>query len=513
MSEQTETTLDYTNKDYTSLREAMLELAGERLPEWTDHSPNDLGVTLLELVAYMGDMLLYYQDRIANESYLETALERQSVIKLLRLIGYELRPPTSASADLTLLFKDDATGIVTINPGAAFQTTAKATGTPVGFQYVRPDAFEIDLDDANVAPIITHSDGKTYKRFETLPVVQVDASIAAEIIGSSDASAGQRFRLARVPLIVDQLDVRVDEGSGGVLWQRRDSLLNSLSGDSHYIVRREQDDVAVVEFGDGRHGRIPRRGRNNITATYRVGGGRKGNVPALSITKAVTAIDHLKEVYNTEAATGGADAESSEEAVLRGPQLFRAQERAVTARDFEAHAKAFGVGKARARNAGWNRIELFVAPEGGGYATDTLKEDLRDFFEDKRIMTSILDIRDPQYINVCIRGTLQIDAYYFTEQVQQRVAKAIAELLAFEQVDFEYTFYLSKVYEAVEAIEGVDALHVSRLSKAGETTALPADGRLRFSWNEIPRGQPVTWSQDAITGEWTWQTWKQGVAC
>ena len=185
----------------------------------------------------------------------------------------------------------------------------------------------------------------------------------------------------------------------------------------------------------------------------------------------------------------------------------------MTARDFEAHAKAFGVGKARARAAGWNRVELFVAPVGGGYATDTLKEDLRTYFEDKRIMTSILDIKDPQYINVCIAGSLQIDAYYFTEQVQQRVAKGIAELLAFDQVDFEYTFYLSKVYEAVEAIEGVTALHVSRLSRAGGTLALPADGRLRFSWNEIPRGQPLTWKQDAVTGEWSWQTWKQGALC
>lgn len=513
MSEQTTSTIDYTNKDYASLREAMLELASERLPEWTDHSPNDLGVTLLELVAYMGDILLYYQDRIANESYLETAVERHSVIKLLRLIGYELRPPTAATADLTLLFKHDAGGIVTINPGAMFQTTAKATGTPVGFHYVRTDPLEIDLDDTSVAPLITHSDGKSYKRFETLPVVQVDARITAEIIGSSDSSEGQRFRLARIPLIVDQLDVRVEEGEGAVLWQRRDSLLNTLSKDSHYIVRREQDDIALVEFGDGRHGRIPRRGRNNITATYRVGGGRRGNVPALSISKAVSGIENLKLVYNAESATGGADAESSEEAVLRGPQLFRAQERAVTARDYEAHSKAFGVGKARARAAGWNRIELFVAPEGGGYATDTLKEDLRKFFEDKRIMTSILDIHDPQYINVCIQGTLQIDAYYFTEQVQQRVGKAIADLLAFEQVDFEYTFYLSKVYEAVEAIEGVAALHVSRLSRAGDTLALPVDGRLRFSWNEIPRGQPVTWKQDPITGEWSWQTWKQGVSC
>lgn len=501
--------IDYTNKDYASLREAMLELAREKLPEWTDHSANDLGVMLLELFAYMGDILLYYQDRISNESYLETAVERRSVINLLRLIGYELRPPTPASADLTLLFKHDATGTITIDKGAIFQTTAKATGEPIGFQYVR-NPLNIVLDDLQ---IVTHTDNKSYKRFATLPVVQVDAVIGDEIVGSSDGSASQRFRLARAPLIEDQLELRVDEGAGPVLWERHDFLLHSLAGNTHYTVRRDQDDIAFVEFGDGRHGKIPRQGRNNITATYCVGGGSKGNVPPNTIIKIVTPIDQLELVFNEAPATGGADAESSSEAVIRGPQLFRAQQRAVTARDYEAHAKAFGVGKARARAASWNRIELFVAPVGGGQPTDTLKEDLRTYFEDKRVMTSIIDILDPEYVNVCIQGTLEIDAYYFTEQVQQRVSNAVADLLAFENVNFEYTLYLSKIYEAIEAIEGVAYLHVTRFARSDSTKSLPDDGRLRFGWHEIPRAHPVHWVQDAVTGIWIWQSWKPGGIC
>src|SRR5690242_18686998 len=96
--------IDYTNKDYASLLAGMLALARERFPDWTDQSPNDLGVMLLELFATMGDSLFYDQDRIAGESFLETAVERRSVVQLLRLIGYELRPPTAASAGLALLF-------------------------------------------------------------------------------------------------------------------------------------------------------------------------------------------------------------------------------------------------------------------------------------------------------------------------------------------------------------------------------------------------------------------------
>jgi hypothetical protein len=475
--------IDYTHKDFASLRDAMLELAAEKLPAWTDHSPNDLGVMLVELFAYMGDIMLYYQDRIAHESYLDTAVERRSVVNLLRLLGYELRPPTAASADLTLLFDKAAPGTVTIPTAAEFETNAQLTGKPVTFQYVR-EPLTVDLDQL---PIQQHSDGQKYKFFRTLPVIQVDRVVTGEVVGSSDGSAGQRFALLGVPLIEGTLELRVDEGGGPKLWERRSSLLYSSAGDEHYDVRRDENGVAWVGFGDDKYGKIPRRGRNNILATYRTSGGEKGNVPPFSITEAVTNIDRLKLVLNAGPAVGGAEAEPSEEAALRAPKLFRAMGRAVTAGDFEAHAHEFGVGKARARSAGWNSIDLFVAPAGGGLPSDTLKEDLRNYFESKRMMTSIVEIQDPVYVSVYVEGTLEIEAYFYASQVQERVENAVRSLLAFDNVAFEATLYLSKVYEAIEAIDGVRGVNVTRFARSDSTTPLPADGTLRFGWNEIPQ--------------------------
>jgi hypothetical protein len=474
--------IDYTNKDYASLRDAMLALGREKLPAWTDQSPNDFGVLLVDLFAYLGDILLYYQDRIAAESYLATAVERRSVINLLRLIGYELRPPRPASADLTLLFKHDASGTITLTTGGAFETTAKATGKPIGFQYVR-DPLTIDLAALTT---IRHSDGKDYKMYETLPVLQVDAAVAQDVLGSSDGGAGQRYALARAPLIDDSLVVTVDEGAGPLAWTRQDTLLYSESTDEHYVVRRDENDIATIEMGDNKHGKIPRRGRNNIVAAYRIGGGVRGNVPPYTIVKAVTAIPNLKLVFNRKDATGGADAEAADEATLRGPHLFRAMGRAVTAHDYEFHAQEFGVGKARARADGWNGIDLFVAPVGGGLPTDTLKEDLRTYFESKRIMTSLVELRDPVYVGVSIEGKLEVEAYFYQDQVKQRVENAIRDLLAFDNVDFEVRLYLSKVYEAIEAIEGVEAVNITRFAKPDSANALPPDGTLRFGWNEIP---------------------------
>lgn len=494
--------IDYTNKDYASLRAALLQLAQEKLPVWTDHSPNDLGVLLLELFAFLGDQLFYYQDRIANESYLDTAVERRSVLHLLRLIGYELRPAMPASADLTLLFAFDATGPVIIPTGAQFQTTAAATGSPVNFQYVRDPL----ILNPGTLPAVTHSDGQTYRRFATLPIIQVDASISGEIVGSSDGSAGQRFALARMPLIDETLMVSVDEGIGPRVWERRETLLYSGPTDAHYSVRRDENNVSYLEFGDNRYGKVPRRGRNNITADYRTGGGAKGNVPPHTIVKAVTKITGLEVVFNEQAASAGADPEATADAVQRGPRLFRSMGRAVTAEDYEVHAREFGVGKARARADGWNYIDLFVAPAGGGFPSDTLKEDLRAYFDSKRILTSLVEIHSPVYVRVYIQGQLEVESFFFTKQIQEQVEAAVQGLLTFENVDFEDRLFLSKVYEAIEQIEGVRGVNITHFTKAdpAETDLpldLPLDGTLRFGWNEIPiAAYPQGIQLDSVTG-------------
>lgn len=499
--------IDYTSKDYASLRDTLLALATDKLPEWTDHSPNDLGVLLLELFAHVGDALFYHQDRIAAESFLETAIERRSVVQLLRLIGYELRPPLAASADLTLVFDGNATGPVTIPRGAAFTTTAAATGEPITFQFIqRP----LTIDRTSLPTGILDSKGnlapppnplpagsKTVKLYRKLPVVQVDMTVTGEILASSDGTAGQRYPLSKAPVIDDTLEVQVDEGAGPALWTRVQSLFDSGSTDTHYAVRRDENGVVFIELGDGTYGKVPRRGLNNIAATYRVGGGIKGNVNAGTITKVVTSIPDLKQVVNEKAAGGGTDAEATADAVKRGPQQFRAMGRAVTASDFEGLAKAFGVGKARAEAASWNNIQIVVAPTGGGYVSDTLREDLLAFLDARRIMTTIVQIKDPTYVHVLIDATVTVQSQFSRRLVQQAVEDVVKNLLAFENVEFGQTLYISRFYDAIQDIEGVLGVNITRFARLdpeGQTLptslpndGIPTDGQLTFSGlGELP---------------------------
>jgi len=90
--------IDYMAKDYASFRQALLDLIPTLVPDWKERHEADLGITLVELLAYVGDHLSYYQDAVANEAYLETARQRISVRRHARLIDYRMHDGASARA-------------------------------------------------------------------------------------------------------------------------------------------------------------------------------------------------------------------------------------------------------------------------------------------------------------------------------------------------------------------------------------------------------------------------------
>ena len=90
--------IDYLAKDYASFRRLMLDRLGALVPGWTETHPADLGVTLVELLAYVADRLSYTQDAIATEASLGTARRRVSVRRHARLVDYPMHDGCNARA-------------------------------------------------------------------------------------------------------------------------------------------------------------------------------------------------------------------------------------------------------------------------------------------------------------------------------------------------------------------------------------------------------------------------------
>ncbi|WAZ20019.1 putative baseplate assembly protein [Streptomyces cinnabarinus] len=119
-----EPTIDYLAKDYASFRRLLLDRFSLTMPEWTERHVPDLAVTLVELLAYVGDRLSYQQDAVASEAYLDTARLRTSVRRHARLVDYPMHDGCAARAFVCLETEQET---VTL-PGADLAFTVLPPG-------------------------------------------------------------------------------------------------------------------------------------------------------------------------------------------------------------------------------------------------------------------------------------------------------------------------------------------------------------------------------------------------
>lgn len=102
--------VDYLARDFVSLRNALLDFASQRYPDWTEKIEADAGVMLAEIMAALGDEFSYIQDRYAREAYLETASQRRSLRHHARLVDYTIHDGLTAQTFLDLKVKKPENG-------------------------------------------------------------------------------------------------------------------------------------------------------------------------------------------------------------------------------------------------------------------------------------------------------------------------------------------------------------------------------------------------------------------
>ena len=120
--------IDYTSRDYYAIRQQLIARVKERTNnQWQGSDPNDFGLALVEAFAYMGDMLNYYIDRLANESYILTATQRQTLLNIARMYGYTPAGYVSAVTQITMSNDNGYKGLV----GAAIIEDGVISGSTV----------------------------------------------------------------------------------------------------------------------------------------------------------------------------------------------------------------------------------------------------------------------------------------------------------------------------------------------------------------------------------------------
>ncbi|TBO55653.1 putative baseplate assembly protein [Streptomyces kasugaensis] len=284
----------------------------------------------------------------------------------------------------------------------------------------------------------------------TTPATHAE-SVRDEPLGESAGVPGQRLRLAQSPVVAGRppLLLEISSGEGWEPWEVVSDFASSGPADRHLTLDAATGEIAFgpsVRLPDGsmaQYGAVPPKGSALRATHYRTGGGRTGNVARGAIQVLRSSIPYIASVENREAARGGVDGETVREAKVRAPIALRAQERAVTARDYEELARRAAPEAARicclsvdTPQAGENAVRVLVVPQAVAdrdgrlrfeqlVPGDELLGRVTSFLDERRPLGTRLAVGPPFYQGVTVVATLHSFRAAKAERVRTEALDAL----------------------------------------------------------------------------------------
>ena len=507
----------------------------QRCPEWTDLSPGDPGMTLVEVFAYLTEVMIYRLNRLPEKAYIE----------FLRLIGVRLQPPAAAAATLRFKISRTQNHPVEIPRGTRVSTKRTDGAEPPvfttvenvviaeGHTEVEVIAFHCELVDAEDAGEGTGAPGLTLK-VRHPPIIAPAGNGLDLVVGvetdpeAIDASmpavqhAGKAFRIWR------EVENFSNLGANRFVY-----VADRFSGIISFApaVRMRNPEGALQEIPQAL-AEVPPVGRK-ILVWYRRGGGAQGNVTANILTTLKDPIPGM-EVTNPGPATGGTSAETLENALIRGPQELHSLHRAVTARDFELVATHSSGAVERATaftkaslwvHAPPGTVEVLLVPHipedqrGEGhvttealetYQTDVIRGQIQQALDSRKPLGTSCLVNWARYKTVQVRAGVVVHREEDPAAVKQRVMRRLWQTINplssppdIEGWSFGKPLTAWDIYKIISAEPGVSSVGKVRMVvdevPGTDVKALCADGFQPHTWY-AGSGESVFRSMDDAQG-------------
>lgn len=451
--------LDYTNYDFDDL----VNQLNERLradAAWRDIYQSSTGTMLIQFLAYVLNMALFYVERRAEESFLPTAQNRSSLVNLVSLLNYIPKRKTSAIGNLQF-------SIPTISDEIVYIPKYTECQSADGYKYLTNESVAIQKGQLNV----------------TASGIQGEL-VQTEI--TSNGTLNQEYNLSSInvensgDLLNPSLRVIID----GTEWSLVSSFLDSENTSNHYRIINEIDGTVSVLFGDNINGKSPASG-SVIRIQYINSDGISGNV---TFTGKITTINDTIydgqgavvsdiSVTNSSAFLGGDAEESIEEIRNEAPQVFKTGDRAVTKADFisiiknqsgVADANVWGENE-EALAAGTtvdyemlNKVKMSIILQEWQLPDSTFKTNLSNVIYNKSMLTVKYEFIEPSIINVIPTMSVVVTSGYSQSQAQADIEEELANLfLLGDTAKLGTKIKYSQIVSALHDLAGVSYLNLT----------------------------------------------------
>ena len=467
--------VNYTNQDFWSLKNRLVQFINERFgPNGTvipntfnDLVESSIAIMLIENWAFMADMLSFKIDQIANEVFIDTVTEIDNAFRICKLVGFEPLPPIAARTMWTATINSPLSVDLTISTPITINTVAGTT--PIVIELFQADSNNEPLFDDN----ITISAGA----LNSQSIIGLEGTSREDNV-NGNGTVSQTYATIYSPVIYDSIRVYVD----GVAWERVDYFTDSQPR-QEYRVEFDSNYRAYIIFGNNRTGLIPSSG-SSILIDYRQGGGAIGNIVTGSIeTQISVSVEGIPysipvNIQNYTPGQYGYNGDTLNDIRTKLPKWIRTQDRAVSGDDYKTIADQFAtpyhgsIGKSTIvlRNHGCaaNIIDIYILAKGTEndsleLASNELKVDLSQEFNDKKMITDHICIKDGEVILTDVNVEATLNKFYrkFELEIKQQISNEINAFFSLNNWEFDQDLKAADLSRQLSDIKEVTSFTIN----------------------------------------------------
>ena len=416
-------------------------------PEFTDYDFEGSGLSvLLDVLAYNTHYNALYQNFTVNEMFLDSAGKRNSVVSRAKELGYTPYSATCSEAiiDLTITNPTLFPESLTLPKNASFTTTVDG----VTYTFYTTDAITIPYDAGYKFSDVTIKEG-------------------TPITFKYTVASGARYMVPNSNVDMKTLVVRVQESAQSTVFHtytRADSILNVTGSDRAYFVKEIENQLYELKFGDGILGMELSNG-NVVHLEYFVTNAGATNGAKQFTYTGPTLLNGGATVTLKNAAYKGADIESIASIKFNAPKAYTAQNRAVTAEDYqsliynkfpEAQTVSVWGGEDNIPPI-YGKAFLCIKPKGGDILSPAQrKEIIHDILSTRNVVSITPELIDPEYINISLNVTVYYNDRDTARSVDELGSLVSSTILNYNETDlqkFDGVFRFSKLSRMIDASE------------------------------------------------------------
>lgn len=439
-------------RSYQQIKAKLVEsLMGLKDPQGqkliTDYSEGNILIIILSLFAAIAEVLHYYVDNMARETFLSTARRYDSVVKHGALVDYHARAAIAATVDVIL--------------------SRSITGNSIGAKLTIPQGTLFTDSSGNswlsARDVIWHSNVTTCK----VPIIQHER-YTASALNNMVIPTGDRVILNLGTLPNGKY---YEQGSmslqiGGETWVLVDTFAKSKPTDKHFMVSVDEALNPYIMFGDGTFGKKPAAGAKITNVVFYLTNGTQGNVKSNTITSVPSVISSSitdATVSNAYDAGGGSNYENFTMLKEHIPLSVKTLGVAITKEDFESLAMLVdGVNKAKADYECGRKLTIYISPDGGAVASSELINRVYNLLSQRAPMTTWLKVKSAGKVRIILEMDVTGKKSYKTAEIQTQILTALYNAYSPEQAQIGGSVRVSDVYALIDNLSTVDYLHLTK---------------------------------------------------